>query len=497
MTASGPAAALRAALDRELADAVRLRHELHASAELSGSEYQTAASVAAALGEPDAPSVADTGRLVRIGPAGGPCVAVRAEPDALPVVEQTGVSWASANGAMHACGHDVHLAALAALGRAASSVSATDGLPAAMLAVLQPREEAYPSGAKDIAASAAFTAQRPAAVIAAHLQHQVPPGTVSAAPGTVNASVDDFEIVVEGTAGHAGYPHLAVDPVPALCQAVVALQQIASRRTDPTHAVVVSVGTLQAGQATNVIPGSASARGTLRALDPADRPLLRDALREIVQHTASSYGCRATVTIEESEPALVNSEPLAAASWPALREAGFGVDTSFRSCGADDFSFYSPVAPILMLFVGSGGTVTLHHPKFLPPDEAVGQVATVMLAGYLAALTLVLSALALAGRRSSRSAAVRVGGNGAGPGDAQVHGRVDQRAVAVRVLRTDDVGAWRVGDRQPHGPSCFSAEDRVGASAGILPVRESRQFHALTRFPANPIMDGGAPPGRT
>jgi amidohydrolase len=397
-TGSGLAAALRAALDRELADAVRLRHDLHAAPELSGSEYQTAARVAAALGEPDAPQVAGTGRLVRIGPADGPCVAVRAELDALPVVEQTGAGWASANGAMHACGHDVHLAALAALGRAARSVAATDGLPAAMLAVLQPREEAYPSGAKDIAASAAFTTQRPAAVIAAHLQHQVPAGTVSAAPGTVNASVDDFEIVVEGTAGHAGYPHLAVDPVPALCQAVVAVQQIASRRTDPTHAVVVSVGMLQAGQATNVIPGSASARGTLRALDPADRPLLRDWLREIAEHSARSYGCRATVTIEESEPALVNSEPLAAASWPVLREAGFGIDTSFRSCGADDFSFYSPVAPVLMLFVGSGGTVTLHHPEFLPPDGAVGQVATVMLAGYLAALTLLLFALSRAAR---------------------------------------------------------------------------------------------------
>jgi hypothetical protein len=81
-----------------------------------------------------------------------------------------------------------------------------------------------------------------------------------------------------------------------------------------------------------------------------------------------------------------------------LREAGFGVDTSFRSCGADDFSFYSPVAPILMLFVGSGGPFTLHHPKFLPPDESVGKVATVMLSGYLAALTLLLSAIAFVDR---------------------------------------------------------------------------------------------------
>jgi amidohydrolase len=465
------AAALRAALDRELAGAVALRHDLHAHAELSGSEHQTAAKVAAALGDPDAPPVAGTGRLVRIGPADGPCIAVRAELDALPVVEETGVSWASANGAMHACGHDVHLAALAALGRAARSVAATAGLPAALLAVLQPREEAYPSGAKDIALAAAFTAQRPTAVIGAHLQHQVPAGTVSAAPGTVNASVDDFEIRVEGTAGHAGYPHLAVDPVPALCQTVVALQQIASRRTDPVHAVVVSVGVLQAGQATNVIPASASARGTMRALDPADRPRLRDWLREIAEHTARSYGCRATVTIEESEPALVNSETLAVATWPALREAGFGIDASFRSCGADDFSFYTPVAPILMLFVGSGGGFTLHHPKFLPPDEAVGQVASVMLAGYLAALSLLLSV-------------VRVGRDRAGPGDALVDGRVDHRVGAVRVLRRDDVGAGRVGDHR--------FEDGAGGGALVGRVRDPVRPAAGKPAAVRPAeLDGG------
>jgi len=391
VTGPRPAAALRAALDREIPGATRLRHELHAEAELSGAEHRTAARVAAALGAEDAPAVAGTGRIVRVGPPAGPCVALRAELDALPVREQTGVPWACTTGAMHACGHDVHLAALVALGRAARSVARTTALPAALLAVLQPREEGYPSGARDVAASAEFAAQQPSAVVAAHLQHQVPPGTVAAAAGTVNASTDGFEIGVEGQGGHAGYPHQAVDPVPVLCQVVLALQQIASRRIDPTHAVAVSVGELQAGQAANVIPSSAAARGTLRALDPADRPVLRQALREIVEYTCRAHGCRGTVTIDEGEPALVNSQPLTEASWPLLREAGFGVDASFRSCGADDFSYYAALAPILMLFVGAGGTVTLHHPRFLPPDEAVGQVARVLLAGYLAALSLLLS----------------------------------------------------------------------------------------------------------
>ncbi len=386
------AAVLRAGLARELDAAVRLRHDLHADPELSGSEHRTAARVAAALQAGDTLPVAGTGRLVRIGPPGGPCIAIRAELDALPVDEQTGVPWAARNGAMHACGHDVHLAALTALGRAASRASLPGGpaagLPAALLAVLQPREEAVPSGARDMVASAAFAAQRPRAVVAVHLQHQLPAGTVAAPAGPVNASADDFEITVQGAAGHAGYPQLAADPVLALCQTVLALQQIVSRRTDPTHSAVVSVGALAAGQAPNVIPPAATARGTLRALDQADRAGLRKALREIVQHTCLAHGCRGSVTIDEGEPALVNDAALAAASWPWLRQAGFAVDTSFRSCGSDDFAFYAPAAPTLMIFVGTGGPESLHHPGFLPPDDMVGQVASAMLAGYLGAQSL-------------------------------------------------------------------------------------------------------------
>jgi amidohydrolase len=372
--------ALRAALAAELDAAIALRHELHANAEPSGSEHETAERVVAALGGP-ATVVADTGRLVRIG-GDGPCVAVRAELDALPMVEQTGAPWASQTGAMHACGHDVHLAALVALARAARKVD----LPTGLLAVLQPREEANPLGAPDIVASQAFAAHQPRAVIGAHLQHQVPPGTVAATAGTVNAAADEFEIRVEGTGGHAGYPHMAVDPVPALCQVVLALQQIVSRRTDPTHAVVVSVGILEAGQAPNVIPGTATARGSLRALDEADRPAIHTALHEIVDHICRAHGCRGIVTIEDGEPALVNDAALAAACWPWLRAAGFAVDTSLRSCGADDFAYYARSVPSLMLFVGAGGPFALHHPRFLPDDAAVGQVASAMLAGYLAAL---------------------------------------------------------------------------------------------------------------
>jgi amidohydrolase len=378
---TGPAE-LGALLAEEIPAAIEFRRDLHRQAELSGAEAGTAAAVAAALGFPAAPVVAGTGRLIRIGPPSGPSIAVRAELDALPIPEQTGVPWASVSGAMHACGHDVHLAALTALGRAAARAA----LPVALLAVLQPREETLPSGALDIATSPAFAAQQPAAAIGVHVQHLLPAGTVAAAAGTINAAADDFEITVTGSGGHAGYPQLAADPVQALCQSVLTLQQLVSRRIDPTHAAVVSVGVVQAGHAANVIPASGTALGTIRTLHAEDREFLRQALPQIVADVCRAHGCEGRAIVTPAEPALVNEARLAEACQPLLRAAGLAVDTEFRSCGADDFSYYSREVPAIMLFAGSGTDVTLHDARFLPADEVVGQVAGAMLAGYLAAL---------------------------------------------------------------------------------------------------------------
>jgi amidohydrolase len=375
---------LTSAVAAELSMATALRHDLHRRPDLSGAESATAAAVATAMGFPDAPQVAGTGRLIRIGPASGPCIAVRAELDALPVPELSAAPWASSNGAMHACGHDVHLAALTALGRAAARQAE---LPVALLAVLQPREEAAPSGALDIAASPDFMANEPAAVIGVHLQHQLPAGSVAAAAGTINAATDDFEITVSGHGGHAGYPHLAADPVLALCQSVVTLQHLISRRIDPTHPAVLSVGTLQAGHAPNVIPVTATAQGTIRTLDAEDRLFLRAAVAETVADVCRAHGCEGTVTVVPAEPSLVNDPVLAAGCQALLVESGFVVETGFRSCGADDFSYYGLAAPSVMLFAGSGTSVSLHHPEFLPSDDTISDVARVMLAGYLAALT--------------------------------------------------------------------------------------------------------------
>ena len=265
------AARLRAGVAAELDAAVALRRELHAGAEPSGEEFRTAARVAAALGAPDAPAVAGTGRLVRIGDQDGPCIALRAELDALPITEQTGVPWASQTGAMHACGHDVHLAALTAVCRAAEAARAE--LPVPVLAVLQPREEAIPSGARDLVASGVLAGQHPSAIVAVHLQHQLPLGTVAAAAGTVNAATDDIEITVEGDRRARGLP--AADrgsggsAVPERGRAADRCQP--SIRPDARGRGIDRHAPGRTGGERHPA-GAAVAKGTLRVLDEADRP---------------------------------------------------------------------------------------------------------------------------------------------------------------------------------------------------------------------------------
>ncbi|HST83265.1 MAG TPA: M20 family metallopeptidase [Kineosporiaceae bacterium] len=380
-------AAWHSALEGELPRAVQLRRRLHAEPELSGQEQATAALVAAAicdgtdLGQE---CVASTGRLVRVGPADGPAIAVRAELDALPLLERTGVNWAADNGAMHACGHDVHLAALVALARSAQMVR----LPLGLLAVLQPREEAPPSGAADVVRSGRLAAHEVRAVIGAHLQPRVAAGAVTADPGPVNAAREEVRVVITGRGGHSAYPHLAVDPVSALCQAVLALQDTVRRTVDPMHPVVLSITQLSGANAFNVIPDTATATGTLRTMHRSDAEAMRRAMRETVAAIAAAHGCVGDVITRECDPALVNDPALALSARRWLAGLDVQIATPFASCGSDDFAWYGEAAPSLMMFVGTGdedGASALHDPRFLPSAARVGAVARAMLAGYLAA----------------------------------------------------------------------------------------------------------------
>ena len=384
-------AELAALVAAELPTAVALRHRLHADPRVSGQEDDTAEAVSAAIGLPTpAQRVAGTGRLLRLGPAGGPSVALRAELDGLPVLEQTGLPFASSSGVMHACGHDLHCAALVAVARAARRLEGT--LPCGLLLVLQPREEASPTGAGDVLASPAFVAHDVRAVIGAHVQPVLPRGVVSARPGAVNASCDELTITVSGRGGHAAYPHRADDPVLALSQTVVALHHLVSRRVDPLDSAVLTIGKLDAGTASNVIPPMARAYGTIRALDPADRKRLREAAGEVVAHTAAAYGCTGTLELVENEPVLLNDPRLASAILPALAGLGLDPDEEFRSCGSDDFAHYSEALPSAMLFVGVDegvpGAPGLHNSRFAPSDEVIGELANAYLAGLAGALTL-------------------------------------------------------------------------------------------------------------
>ncbi|MER6826931.1 M20 family metallopeptidase [Streptosporangium sp. NPDC000563] len=372
---------LRAALHAELPAAFQLRRELHAEPCVSGKEEPTLKRVLDALPEGNAMErVAVTGALLRVG-GEGLAVGVRGELDALPIPEETNVPWASRNGAMHACGHDVHLAALVALTRAVDRVRA----PAPMVAVLQPREETPPSGARDIVESGALRRNQVGAMIAAHVQPVLGAGETACTPGAVNASSDEFAVVVRGQGGHAAYPHLSSDPVLALAQIIVAAQQLVSRDADPMTPTVVTFGTVSAGNAPNAIPGQAAARGTLRTMSEPWRRQLHHRFREVVEGVARVHGCEAEVRIANGEPVLVNHARLAEETGRILVEVAHHMPATLRSCGADDFAHFASVVPSLMLFVGTDTTSGLHSPYFLPGDETVTAVAESLLAAYLAA----------------------------------------------------------------------------------------------------------------
>ncbi|WP_129667885.1 M20 metallopeptidase family protein [Phytoactinopolyspora endophytica] len=374
---------LRTALHEELPHARQLRRQLHARPQRSGDESQTRDLVLAELpGGQNADLVADTGAVVRIGAAGA-AVAIRAELDALPVREQTGVTWAADNGLMHACGHDVHMAALVAIARAVHRVRPATPL----VAVLQPREETYPAGAKDVVSSGILDAHDVVAMLGAHVQPTLPERSVACTPGAVNAAADEFVVTMHGAGGHAAYPHLNRDAVLAVAQCVVSLQQLVSRDSDPMTPAVVTVSSIKAGEAPNITPSTAVARGVLRSLSMVHRSYMHDRLRAVATGIAQVHGCSATVEITNGEPVLRNDPALTDSTSSYLRDLGYQVSDGYRSCGADDFAYFAERFASLMLFVGvgDGSGPPLHHPEFLPDDGAVDRVADAMLAGYLAA----------------------------------------------------------------------------------------------------------------
>jgi amidohydrolase len=287
---------------------------------------------------------------------------------------------------MHACAHDVHMAALVALARACDALR--ESLPASLLAVFQPSEEAYPSGAEQLARGE-LAAIGPDVIVAAHAHPELAWGSVALDAGIVNASCDAVEISVEGRPSHGAYPHLGRDPILAIAQIVLALHAQVGRRLDPLSPAVLTVGVIEGGSAENVIPARARARGALRAYGPEQRRELRELVEQVSAGVASAHGCQAHVELVPGEPPLENDPALIAAARELLPRAGLGLAPPWRSCGSDDFAFFGELAPIAMGFVGLSGAPgftqrPLHHPELLVPDAAVEALARTQAVLYLA-----------------------------------------------------------------------------------------------------------------
>ncbi len=324
---------------------VAARRELHRHPETSWNETGTAERIERRLVELglEPHRVCGSGVLVDVpGQGEGPRIALRADTDALPIAEETGLPFASENpGAMHACGHDGHAAML--LG--AAELLAADPPPGPVRLIFQPAEEVG-TGAKALIEAGALDGV--AAIFGGHLDIHFPAGTIFVTPGPVAASTDLLRIRVVGRGGHAARPHETVDAVLVASHVVLALQHVVSRGIDPAEAAVVTLGRLQAGQVANAIAGSALLEGSIRAFKADVRERLLAEVERVVKATAALHGAVAEVEIERGTPPVVNDERATAlAQQAALRVAGPErvAPLPGANMAGEDFSFYQERVP--------------------------------------------------------------------------------------------------------------------------------------------------------
>jgi amidohydrolase len=363
--------------DTLFARLVELRRALHRHPELSGNETKTATAVCAFLddlGIRYRAQVAGQGVIAEIpGPGGVPCVVLRADMDALPIQEETGLDFASAQpGVMHACGHDGHTAMV--LGAAALLAKETE-LPAPVRLVFQPSEE---KGTGALAMIDAGALDGAGMIFGGHLDRHYQPGVVVVTDGAVNASSDNFRIEIAGQGAHGARPHESIDAVVVGSLMIMALQTIVSREIDPSRPSVVSVGLFQAGTAPNVIAGRAVLEGTVRAQDRDVRRQLSASIKRIAESIAQLHGATIVITISHGTPPLVNTEEMAGLAREAARlavgEANV-VPLKSANMGAEDFSYYLEKIP--GAYVRIGGQVVgregfpAHSSKFDFDEQAL------------------------------------------------------------------------------------------------------------------------------
>ncbi|MFL6201194.1 MAG: M20 family metallopeptidase [Thermoanaerobaculia bacterium] len=380
------------AVQRTAPEIVEIRHRLHQNPELSNRETQTAALVAdylEKLGLEVRTGIAKTGVVgILKGGRPGPVVAVRADIDALPVIEQTDLPFRSTKrdtflgqevGVAHACGHDIHTSVQLGVATVLKSLQAD--IPGTILFVFQPAEEGPPAGEEGGAdlmlKEGVFRDLKPAAIFALHSFPDLQVGQVGYNPGPTMAAVDQFVARVKGKQAHGAYPHLSVDPIVMASQVVMALQTIRSRNLPPLEPSVITVGIFRGGERFNIIPGEVYLEGTVRTYNEEVRAEVERRMREILDGITRAGGGSFELEYKKNAPATVNDPALSKTSAALLeRSVGAGnVKLVEPSMGGEDFAYFANEIPgfYYRLGVVAPGTTSggLHTPTFRADDSAV------------------------------------------------------------------------------------------------------------------------------
>ncbi|MFY9211715.1 MAG: M20 aminoacylase family protein [Aestuariivita sp.] len=352
------------------------RRDLHEHPELRFEEHRTSAFVADRLREfgcdEVVSGVGQTGvvAVIRGNQPGERVIGFRADMDALPIHEASGVDYASRTpGVMHACGHDGHTAML--LG-AARYLAETRNFSGSVVLIFQPAEEGS-GGARAMLEDGLFERWGIQEVYGMHNWPGLPPGQFAVRDGAQMAASDFFEIIVRGRGGHAARPHLAVDTTLAASAIVMAVQSIASRNIDPLKTMVLSIGGLRSDTDTyNVIPDTVTLKGTARYLDPEVQTMLIDRLTAIAETTAAAYGAVAEVNYSKRVGPTIN-DPVAAARAAAVAKSVSGdvIRDMDPVMPGEDFSDMLAQRPGAYLFIGNGDSADLHHPAYVFNDEII------------------------------------------------------------------------------------------------------------------------------
>jgi len=375
--------ALATALDAKL---VEMRRVLHRHPELSGEEVWTTAQLKTWLAEAGIdilPLPLKTGLVAEIrGSQPGPIVALRTDIDALPVLEETGLDFASQiPGKMHACGHDFHMATI--LGAALILKQMESQIAGTVRLLFQPAEETA-QGARELIAAGAMNGVQ--AVFGLHNKPDLPAGHVGVKSGPLMAATDAITIDVLGKGGHAAIPDATIDPVVAGSAIVMALQTAVSRVISPLDSAVVTIASFQAGTAYNVIPPGARLLGTVRTFRPEVRETVLATIERVVREVAAGYRAEGRLVVDQGTPAVNNDPAMADLMRRSAAALGLPVDEAIPTMGGEDFAEYQQLAPGCFVWMGTGCAENWHHPRFMVDESVIHKGAALFASTALMAL---------------------------------------------------------------------------------------------------------------